>query len=1380
MTLRLRVVLVRSVCAFLFAGSALAAQEVSTWKLPRFSDDTVALYQAAASATSKKGSEVLLLYDENTFTFDTQGKSVQTNYKVFKVLSEKGADGWDNVSVEWEPWHEEKPTLKARVVTADHVNHPLDAKSITDSPASDEDEKEYGDRRVVRAPLPAIAPGAVVEQEVTIRETAPLFAAGRVRRVYFGSTSPAHETQLLLDAPDALKLQYKAQLLPDVKVERQEENGHVRVRFVQGPMEAVENSERYLPSEQPVYPQVTFSTGAAWRNVAESYSKIVDEQIRQSNVGDLAAQLTKGKSGANEKLAAIVQYLGKEVRYTGVEFDESSIVPHPPAETVNKKYGDCKDKSTLLVALARAAGIPAYVALLKVGTREDVVPDLPGMGAFDHAIVYVPGSPEHWIDATDEYARLGQLPSSDQSRLSLVAKPETIALVRTPESASKENRLYEKREIYLAENGAARVVEISEPTGVFESGFRSTYADTDDKEERKNLTDYVKNEYLAEKLTKFERTDPKDLLQPFRLTLEASPAKRGVTELDDAVAAIRVESLFRSLPNDLQQKEKEEKKKTGEADDTSPKPRAGDYELGEAYFAEWEYKIVPPVGFRPKPLPDKKTVNLGPGVFTQEFTADSDGTVHGKLTFDTVKRRFTLAEAKEMGNRVAAMKEGQAIFIAFEPISSALLAEGKVRESFQATRDLIAVHPKEAVHHLQMAKALLAAGMGQAARDEARKAVELEPNSALAQKTVAEILEFDLVGRKFRKGSDYQGAEKAYRAAQKLDGDDKAITANLAILLEFDAEGERYGRGARLKEAAVEYRKLKDDERREYGIKNNLAFALFYAGELADARKEAEGLNPPLQAVIVASEAIMNGSQAGLAEARKLTNGDEEFKSTAKAAGDMAMRYRAYPVAADLLQAGASGSNSSNVMSLAAMLRAAKKREEIVYKDDPAGLFGHMFRDALDGTLTVEAAEAISSRNALIVEKKTDPEEIKKHLNEAKQLHGLFLRQGLPVDAMIDVVLQVLQMNVEGDDANGYRVTVRAPGEANQQEYVVKEGGHYRLLDSSEKPNAVALEILDRVAANNLSGARILLDWVREAQHLQGGDDQLAGFAFPRMWTKGKEGDARQMKLAAAAMACETKETAAEGIAILEPARKEATSDTEKLNISLGLLDGYSALRNYDKLYALAGELAKEYPESKRLFLDREFALRQTGKFAECDALAQEWLKKDPGDVQALRAQVYSAVNAENYALARERSVNIISIGKGEWTDYNNQAWYSLFTGKTGVSDVDAATKGAELSKMNTSMLHTLGCAYAEIGKTKEAREVLLQAMDALYLDEPDDNYSYAFGRIAEQYGEWQSAEAYYKAVKPPKPSETIFGSSYRLAQMRLQEMHKQSKAAAK
>ena len=73
--------------------------------------------------------------------------------------------------------------------------------------------------------------------------------------------------------------------------------------------------------------------------------------------------------------------------------------------------------------------------------------------------------------------------------------------------------------------------------------------------------------------------------------------------------------------------------------------------------------------------------------------------------------------------------------------------------------------------------------MGEASRAEARLAVKLEPNSALAEKTLAQVLKHDLVGRNMRAGSDMNGAADAYRAAIKLDPDDHGTEGDLAILL---------------------------------------------------------------------------------------------------------------------------------------------------------------------------------------------------------------------------------------------------------------------------------------------------------------------------------------------------------------------------------------------------------------------------------------------------------------------------------------------------------------------------------------------------------------------------------------------------------------------
>jgi tetratricopeptide (TPR) repeat protein len=362
-----------------------------------------------------------------------------------------------------------------------------------------------------------------------------------------------------------------------------------------------------------------------------------------------------------------------------------------------------------------------------------------------------------------------------------------------------------------------------------------------------------------------------------------------------------------------------------------------------------------------------------------------------------------------------------------------------------------------------------------------------------------------------------------------------------------------------------------------------------------------------------------------------------------------------------------------------------------------------------------------------------------------------------------------MQSVAEGDDANGYRVTLKAPGSNDLTFFVVKENGQYKLLDSNDKPNAIGLEILDRVNAGNLDGARVLLDWIRESQHLSGGDDPLEGFSFARLWTKGKPGDATQEKIAAAALICQSKPTAAIGLSILEPALPNAKEGPDKTNLLMALRDGYWATNNYEKQLGVSNELAAQFPDSENAFANQEWALRGLRRFDEANALANKRLAKTPDDVEAQRMLIRSAVAAEDYETAHAQGLKLIAGPKAIAGDLNGVAWNGLFVAKKDPNDMDVASRAVALTQNNNAgIMHTLGCVTAEFGKPQQAREILVQGMDLANLDEPESNYWYGFGRVAEQYGENQVAIADYNRVEKPEHAQDIPGSSYKLAQTRL------------
>lgn len=402
-------------------------------------------------------------------------------------------------------------------------------------------------------------------------------------------------------------------------------------------------------------------------------------------------------------------------------------------------------------------------------------------------------------------------------------------------------------------------------------------------------------------------------------------------------------------------------------------------------------------------------------------------------------------------------------------------------------------------------------------------------------------------------------------------------------------------------------------------------------------------------------------------------------------------------------------------------------------------------------------------------------EMVEDYAQQEREVINHKVRDGMIPDVGQDMAFARAQPRAQGDDDSGYKVVLWPSASYKGSVYVVREGGSLRILGATIYPRNLAgagLEVLDRLAAGNLNGARTLLDWLRDDYHIPGGDDPMDGVAFPRMWTKGHDPDANAMRLAAASLLVIRKETAPQGLAILEAARNSPAAATEPSGVALSLLQGYARLDDFEKRLAAATELAKQFPESRSVFFDQSRSLRALGRFDEADRLAQVRLQRLPDDVDAMRAMIDNSVARGDYAAAHALGQKVIDGGKSDAQDLNGVAWHSLFTGKVVASDVEAALKSTELSSKSADTLHTLGCIYAEIGKTKEAREVLVQAMDSLGLDEPDENYWYAFGRIAEQYGEREAALADYARVARPKDIVDLPSSSYALAQIRLKAMH--------
>src|SRR5687767_13259884 len=420
----------RSALALAFALFTLPALAADPWEAAPFASDPKALL-AAAEAVSAGESGLVVLLDEAAHTFDASGGGVMTQRLVYRIANESAIDSWGSINAPWAPWYQERPTLQARVVTKDGTVHELDPKAIIEAPSPEESLDIFSDNRVIRAPLPAVAVGSVVEQLITYKSKASLYDAASSDIFFFGSYYPVHRARLVVDAPAELPLQFINQ--SRVEQTKQISDGRQRIVYEGGPFPPRQDMEWDLPYDVAPLPWVGVSNATSWADLAKRYAVIVQKQLADAKLDKQLREAVGKSTDRREVVAKALAWIQSRVRYAGVEVGESSVVPRTPQTVLANRYGDCKDKATLLVAMLRQAGLEAHVALLRAGEDFDVPRDLPGLGMFNHAIVVVgSGADQIWVDPTDEFARAGELPLMDQGRMALIASPKTTSLTATP------------------------------------------------------------------------------------------------------------------------------------------------------------------------------------------------------------------------------------------------------------------------------------------------------------------------------------------------------------------------------------------------------------------------------------------------------------------------------------------------------------------------------------------------------------------------------------------------------------------------------------------------------------------------------------------------------------------------------------------------------------------------------------------------------------------------------------------------------------------------------------------------------------------------------------------------------------------------------------
>lgn len=440
-------ILFAAVLAAPLAASALAGQapRITEAGDPSVRSDTV--YKLAVKPQDHPDEPSILLLDDGVVRLEADGTGERTYRYVGQVLTQDGVEGWGERTLSWDGTRQRLRLNWARVVDA------ATGKVISDKPVHDQESLApvsmsspvYTDQKLRRLSLGGVAPGTIVDLSYTVESLKPVLEGDFLDSWSVHTASHTRRSRYLLDLPASLTPRLLERNLNFRRRERVA--GERRVyEWITSEVPKVEG-ERFMADSNGVYMSIQVGGNVGWPAIARWYGELSKDRYALTPALEAKlAEVVKGSRTREDSLRALHRWIAQDLRYVSLSLGIGGYQPRMPASVLETQYGDCKDKATLFVALARRMGVNAYPVLLSSAGGVDE--KFPSVNQFDHMIaaVEVPGRPGYaYLDLTSALTPFGSIIPSYQGEFGLVVHPdgrgEPIRFPLDPPSANRAETL---------------------------------------------------------------------------------------------------------------------------------------------------------------------------------------------------------------------------------------------------------------------------------------------------------------------------------------------------------------------------------------------------------------------------------------------------------------------------------------------------------------------------------------------------------------------------------------------------------------------------------------------------------------------------------------------------------------------------------------------------------------------------------------------------------------------------------------------------------------------------------------------------------------------------------------------------------------------------
>jgi transglutaminase-like putative cysteine protease len=449
--------------------------------------------QANAPGTDERSGKLYVLIDEQV---RLGSPTVAYSRRAWTPLSSAAVQDAPEIEIDFDPSYERLVIHHVRLLRNGRDVFGLKASDVrVIQQETDLDQQIYSGQLTAVVFLRDLRPGDVVDYAYSIEGSNPILQGAFDDVLWLAYSAPVRRLRYVINAPSGTELHIaprNTEIAPRVDV-----SGAWR-SFT---WEAHDIPATVADDDEPGWfdpdPRIEVSSFDSWGAVARWATALFESQLRPSpEIAALANRWRHAPGGLPEAATEAARFVQDDVRYLGIEMGPSSHRPHPPAQVLRQRFGDCKDKALLLVALLRELGIDAAPALVDTERRRGLDDVQPSAFAFDHAVVHANlGGRTVWIDAT-ESDKGGAVEDCEPPEFerALVLRPGVEGLTVIPHVEARDPRTRVKEIYTLGTAGApTRLDVVTTFRGTEADDMRHTLATTAPGElAKKYLDDYAR------------------------------------------------------------------------------------------------------------------------------------------------------------------------------------------------------------------------------------------------------------------------------------------------------------------------------------------------------------------------------------------------------------------------------------------------------------------------------------------------------------------------------------------------------------------------------------------------------------------------------------------------------------------------------------------------------------------------------------------------------------------------------------------------------------------------------------------------------------------------------------------------------------------------